>query len=143
MHACTTTLCTVSVSPAPPLTCTQHQFAASCCVYRLQQLVVRCEGGVRVRRHRPAQRWRAVNVALRTPTSLASTQTTLRALRCQHISAAHNHRGHDQAALMEQLLTLHVCACVCTCSGPTTVLVLSLAFIGAVVLLHIFGKLAK
>ena len=28
-------------------------------------------------------------------------------------------------------------------SGPTTVLVLSLAFIGAVVMLHIFGKLAK
>lgn len=44
--------------------------------------------------------------------------------------------------LRTDLLLLLLCSagCVC-CSGPTTVLVLSLAFIGAVVMLHIFGKL--
>jgi len=37
----------------------------------------------------------------------------------------------------------HIYTIVCVCSGPTTVLVLSLLFIGFVIFLHVWGKLRR
>lgn len=133
---------------------------------RLQQLVVQYAGGVRIR-VRP--RWLAVSVVPRTPTSLASIQTTHRASRCQHTaphcttlhlcpaqlctaqsvrssiaeSAQWCMRAQGTAAVSNFTDAFQLIACLLYSSGPTTVLVLSLAFIGSVVMLHIFGKLAK